>query len=165
MWAQWAVWRRRGGSPVQARRAGEQVDRGRRLLVQTLPLPLRVPQLLTVTTDPGTPQGRNRLQCPVEPLGYLTWPRPRDNRVRSFTTGNTLRSYEKNPGDTRGTRLVRDAEWWCIDILHVETTYTQTHVCVCCYHGTCLSTSSSTFQQDQSGSIQHIYFVLGEPLI
>lgn len=48
------------GSLLQAGGAGKEVGRGRCLLVETFPLPLRVPQFLAVPTNPGTPEGTNK---------------------------------------------------------------------------------------------------------
>lgn len=68
----WAVWLCGNscewwqcGSLFQAGGAGEEVGRGRRLLIQTFPLPLWVPQFLAVPTNPRRPEERNWLQLPA----------------------------------------------------------------------------------------------------
>lgn len=72
-WKKWALWVRgdscewwQRGLLLQARGAGEEVCRGRCLLVQAFPLLLWVYQFFAVPTNPETPTDWNQLQtlCP-----------------------------------------------------------------------------------------------------
>lgn len=91
-----------GGVPLQAGGAGQQVGRRCCLLVQTLPLPLWVRQLLAVSTNPTVAQCKqwafksNRLHCNST------------NRVRIFPNGGMQGDYRHAKTETWTAVVI-----WC----------------------------------------------------